>query len=503
MARDEEKEKLKKTILLLQDEIERLSSPPYITGTILDFADKNARISVDGVGVFEVPFGDKLKEEYKTGARVIINPMTKSVVGQSEFDIASGRVVTVEEVDGKNLRVQNRGESCFVLSNLEGVKVGDEVMLDPSGAIALKHWGKKKTPYVLEKIPEAPWSNIGGLEGIIGIVKEEIEDPIKHKEVFERYGRNPVKGVLLYGPPGCGKTMIAKSIAYNLSQLTSCPGKKDGHFIKVNGPEILDKWLGNSEGKIRRIFTAARDTASENGAPVVVFIDEADSILKTRGTGVSTDIYDSIVPQFLAELDGINGNGNVITVLASNREDIIDPAILRDGRVDRRIFVPRPSEEGAAEIFMIYLKNKPLDCRSFGKKDIKGIAEESSAQIYDGRNVAYRVVSPKGTLGFFLYSNLASGAMIKGIVDRASMYAIKREIAGNGRGISKDDIKRAIEEEFSDHDGFAQAIVPTDWEDVFGHNGRQYNRACQQGYLTLENIFSRIEDSTKLKEVKE
>ncbi|MEK9207885.1 MAG: AAA family ATPase, partial [Patescibacteria group bacterium] len=281
MAKDDRAEEMQKTILLLQEELERLKSPPYMSGTVLDIGNKSLRISVDGAGIYEVPSDEGLRKKVKRGSRVILNPMTKSALGYSEFNILGGEVATVDEVLGDRLRVQNRGEAYFVLNSVDGVKPGDEVMLDPSKAVAIERFSRKKTRYALEEVPVAPWTNIGGLEETIAQVRQEVEEPFIHRAVFEKYGREPAKGILLYGPPGCGKTMIAKSIAYNLARVNG--GEKatstNGHFIKVNGPEILEKWLGNSEANIRRIYGAAREAASENGSPVVIFIDEADAVL--------------------------------------------------------------------------------------------------------------------------------------------------------------------------------------------------------------------------------
>lgn len=512
MAKKTQEEKMaemQKTILLLQGEVERLSSPPYLSGTILDIGKETARVSIDNSGIYEIPFNDELKKKTEKGSRVILNPMSKSFVGNSEFETPWGEVATVDEVLEDRLRIQSKGEPYLIFNSLEDVKSGDEIMLDPSKAIAIEKLSRKKTKYVLEEVPVAPWTNIGGLEEVITKIKHEIEEPFVHREIFEKYGRKPAKGILLYGPPGCGKTMVAKSIAYNLAQLVNGKNRNyskgtNGHFIKINGPEILDKWVGNPEANIRRIYQAARESASENGSPVIVFVDEAEAILKKRGTGISSDVYDSIVPQFLAEMDGLNGQYNVITILATNREDIIDPAILRDGRIDRRIMVPRPNKEDASKIFQIYLADKPIQTKMFnlGKANTRKISEKLVEGIYDNKNTAYAVVHPdKGILGKFYYRHLMSGAMIKGIVDRASTYAIQREINGARRekGISQGDLEKSIYEGIRDHAGFAQALVKEDWEDVFDGQGRQYQEACAQGYLVLESM---LKNPTKLKEVK-
>ena len=509
MTRNNQTEDMQKTILFMREELERLKSPPYMSGTVLDVGKKAVRISIDGAGIYEIPSDNDLRQKVKRGSRVVLNPMTKSVIDYSEFASLGGTVATVDEVLNDRLRVQNKGESYVVLSSVEGVKPGDEVMLDPSKAVAVERFSRKKTRYALEEVPVAPWTNIGGLEETIAKIKQEIEEPFIHKEVFAKYGRRPAKGILLYGPPGCGKTMIAKSIAHNLAQVSRGDGatSTNGHFIKINGPEILDKWVGNSEANIRRIYEAARESASENGSPVVVFIDEAESVLKTRGSGISTDVYDSIVPQFLAEMDSFNGHNNVITVLATNREDIIDPAILRDGRVDRRIKVPRPNQKGASEIFQIYLGDKPLQNGLFGlgKTDTRKASERLIEGIYDDRNIAYAVVHPvNGVLGNFQYRHLMSEAMVKGMVDRASTYAIQREIKGGKAGISQQDLERSVGEEFMEHAGFAQTLVRDDWEDVFGGQGRQYKKAYEQGYLVLENMLKgSAQNPTKLREVKQ
>jgi len=470
-----------KEILLLRDELERLSAPPYQTATVLDIGDNTIRVSVDGSGIYEVLADAEVKKKVERGARVVLNPMSKAIVDHSEFNIQNGELATVEEVKNGRLKVNIKGEHKIVFHSLDGIKSGDEILLDPSGVLAVEKTDNKKTQYHLEKIPKAPWTCVGGLEGAIEKIKEEIEDPFKHREVFERYGRRPAKGILLYGPPGCGKTLLAKCIAYSLAKTRN---NANGQFINVKGPEILDKWVGNSEANIRRIYGSAREAAAESDNPVVVFIDEADSVLTTRGKNVSSDVYDTIVTQFLAELDGINGNGNVITVLATNREDMIDPAVLRDGRVDRRIKVPRPNEEGARSIFDIYLKDKPM--QGF-LRNPKKLAQSLIHRIYDENNIAYKVRQVgNGIVGAFPCRHLVSGAMIKGIVDRACGYAIHREINKGKKGLSQEDLDRAVEEELSENLGFGQSLVKDDWEQVFGSMGKPYLQMYNQGYLILE-----------------
>ena len=490
MAKSEREIELEKVVLVLEEEVKRLSSPPYITGTILDLGKKTAKVAIDGTDqAYEVVADAKIKEKLKRGARIVLNPKTQAIIDYSEFTTDTGELAIVDEATNGKLRVNVKGEPRIILSAIEGVKAGDEVLLDPSGKLAISKSDNKKTKYHLEEVPNAPWTNVGGLEEVIGKIQDEIEQPFLHQEVYAKYGRKPAKGILLYGPPGCGKTLIAKSIAYNLAKLTTGKeGKINGHFISIKGPEILDKWVGNSEANIRRIYQTARETAQETNSPVVVFIDEAEAVLKTRGTGISSDVGDTIVPQFLAELDGINGNGNVVTVLATNREDILDPAVVRDGRIDRKVKVPRPSKEGAREIFNLYLEGKPLQGLPILRKSVEAISKEITDQIYDSEKIAYNVISPRdGFLGSFSYRHLISGAMIKGIVDRACGYAIKREIENKRKsGLTREDLEQAAEEEFSDNLGFSQSLVKDDWQDVFGEKGRYYQDLAHQGYLVLE-----------------
>ncbi|MEI7719532.1 MAG: AAA family ATPase [archaeon] len=487
---------LKTQVMILEAEIDRMKQPPFATATVVELGEKTVKVAIKPGENYEVLVDPEMKGQPVIGRSVILSPKSHAIIGYSEFQPLAGNLAIVEEVIGKSIRASIRGETRMLVNAVEGVKAGDQVMLDSSDSVAVVKTDSKKTKYNLEEIPDAPWSNVAGLDDVIANIRAELEEPFKYKEVFAKYGRKPVKGVLLFGPPGCGKTMIARSIAYNLSQLD--PDKRGvGQFISVKGPEILDKWVGNSEANIRRIYAAARETAEETGAPVVVFIDEAESVLKKRGSGISTDVYDSIVPQFLAELDGINGNGNVITVLATNRQDILDPAVVRDGRIDRRIKVPRPNKEGCKQIFSLYLNGKPFAREggiTGGRPEVSELSTEIATAIYNPENIAYNVVSERdGTLGSFGYNNLISGAMIKGIVDRATGIAIRREIDfGKKTGLTRSDLESAVQAEFNDNIGFAQALVLDDWESVFGARGRKYQSLCDQGYLTLERAQDQL-----------
>lgn len=477
-------EEAEKEILLLKDELERIQQPPYMTGTVLDSGTKTTHIAIDHQGIYEIA---KVPEKFEKtsitrGSRVILNPKTSAVMGISEFPTPTGQVVSVEEIQDGRLKVIKDGKPHIVYNSMNGtVKVGDEVLLDEGGYIALQRFDKKKTKYMLEEVEKAPWNTIGGLEDVISVIKEEIEYPITHSKIYERYGKKPAKGILLFGPPGCGKTKLAKSIAYNLGVLAN---NGNAHFISVKGPEILDKYVGNSELNIRNIYAAARENSRETKAPTVVFVDEAEAIAKKRGTGISTDVYDSIVPQWLSEIDGMSTTDNVITILATNREDILDPAILRDGRVDRKIRIPRPNKKGCNEIFDIYFKNKPLQGAFTSVRDfISPILDE----IFSDDSMAYRVMSSDGQcLGKFGYKNLISGAMIEGMVARACGYAIKREIANGKKGICKDDLYSAFKDELNETTQMTQTLVKDDWKDVFGEKASQYEEMFRHGYINLQ-----------------
>jgi len=472
---------LKDHIEQLRSENSRLSTLTYV-GRVIKIGEKTLRVITEEGRVIEIeiPKENKIKE----GAKIILNHNWQ-MVDSSEFDDDVGQIATISQVYENKLKVDVDGQGRIVYNILSNCKTGDKIILDRSLSLAVQKLEKEKSNYLLENIVNAPWSNIGGLEEILTKIKQEVEEPLIHQKLFEKYGRKPAKGILLYGPPGCGKTMIAKSIAYSLAQMKG-------------------------------------DTA-------VVFVDEADAILKTRGSGISTDAYDSIVAQFLTEMDGVNGfskkekkqsalksnghfikingpeildkylgnseaiirkiykaargaAGNVITVFATNREEVIDSAILREGRVDRKIKVPRPSKQGAEQIFKIYLKDKPLQHSS-----VDELSKDICRDIYDGKNKMYNVISSKGELlGNFRFENIISGAMIKGVVDRACDFAIEREKNGLDSGLNKDDLYRSLKDKYNENRGLKQILTKNDWEDVFSEKGKEFYEAYQKGYLLIE-----------------
>ncbi|VVB78887.1 VCP-like ATPase [uncultured archaeon] len=490
-----ENEQLKRRVILLEGEINRLKElalPPYIPGTVLETGNKTARVVQDNKEVYEVSLHPKLKGKVRRGTRIVLHSQTKAIINYSEFKTVSGEVYFVEENVGDRLKIRNsKGDFSVILSSLEGLKSGDEIMLDPSGSIALEKLPRRKSKYTLEKVDDSPWEKVQGLEDTIQKIRFEIEFPYVHKEIFEKHKRKPAKGILLSGPPGCGKTLIARTIAYNLNSEARTKGKPYENFLCINGPEIFDKFLGNSEGNIRLMFRTAGEVAAQSEYPVIILFDEADSVFKTRGTGVSTDIYDSIVPTLLTEMDGLVAHKNIIVILATNREDVIDPAVLRDGRIDKKIKVPRPNKHGAKNIFKLYLDGMDFDKNLINGNSIDSIADYLTNAIYEDETPIYEVRNPSSgeILGSFGRKHLMSGALIRGLVNRADQYSIEREINGGKEGITKGDFERALYEGFLENSGFSQMLVLDDWEDVFGSEGKDYQKSCNNGIFTLVNSY--------------
>ncbi|MDI6788795.1 MAG: AAA family ATPase, partial [Planctomycetota bacterium] len=348
-------------------------------------------------------------------------------------------------------------EQKIIDSLVSDLKAGDTVRLDPSYNIALEKVGSRHKDFVLEKIPEVSWDMVRGVDYAIEALKEAIEYPYTYREVYKKYHKRIPKGVLLHGPPGCGKTLLAKSVAYNLSKTDKNNGNNgNGYFLNINGPEILNEYVGVSERAVRSIFSVARENSKENGYPTVIFIDEADAILQKRGSGISSDFNNTLVAQFLSELDGVESIDNYVVLLATNRPDMIDPAVLRPGRVDRKVKINRPDKKAAQNIFELYLADIPFCRKEISKlpkgKEIPYYAHMATARVYD---------FDKEKKCPCFYQDIISGAVIESIVQRASQEAIKREISaigrlasdrnGKGYGLKIDDLYNAIESEYLEH----------------------------------------------------
>lgn len=386
-----------------------------------------------------------------------------SLVGEDRLQVGGDQ-------PGEGQRLIFRG------SELAEVKVGDLVRLDATGRFALEVLDRpERNDYFVESIPETSWDQIGGQEKAIQLIRETIEYPLLHPEVFKAYGKKPIKGVLLYGPPGCGKTLIGKATAHNLAKEYSMRLGREVKecFLSVSGPKILNMWVGETERMVREIFSIARERAKE-GQLVFIFLDEAESLLRTRSSGRYFSMSNTVVPQFCAELDGMAELDNVILMLTSNRPDYIDPAILRPGRIDRKVKIERPSEEACRQILSIYLQSSlPIDCELLSRysDDEESAKEELINQTIDQlfkRQSSQEILTiylRNGTHETLHRSDLISGAMLENIVDRAKDIAIRRtlETPGNRGGLKVEDLIEAVNSEFTENDILPKSDQLEDW----------------------------------------
>ena len=471
----------------LEEVIKKVTSPANRIGTFLGSPAKDtAHIVVGGADYYcnvdpRIPLA-KLRK----GTRVLVNE-AYVIVGDLGFETA-GPVTKITEVLGEGrLRVgAEHGTQSMVLqrsSELDKTKLkaGDEVRVDPSYRIALELLASPKShEHYLDVVPELPWSKVGGQEAALEAIKDAIEMPLLHAELFKKFQHATPKGFLLYGPPGCGKTLIGKATAYNLTkQLREKSGvEMKEYFMHVKGPEILNMWVGESERIVREIFSTAREKRREGFMPFL-FIDEAESILGTRRASRYSNILSTLVPMFCAEMDGIESLGEVVIILASNRADLIDPAILRPGRIDRKIKVNRPNKEGAREIYRIYLTNDlPYDGAL--AKEVEGIGDaidrlvERIVEAQFARrdeNKFLEVTLRSGRKETLYRGDLLSGAIIASIAERAKGMAIKRAIARQAsgesmpvpEGISENDLRLAFNAEFVENDIFPPTDITEDW----------------------------------------
>ncbi len=415
------------------------------------------------------------------GARVKLNE-AYAIIGLMP-EAEGGTLVKVGQVmpDGR-LRIGSDspgGQSRLILraANLAETPIqsGDEVRLDGSGRLAIEHFpGQETQDYFIEEIAETPWSAVGGQEEAISLIKETIENPLLYPDLYRAYDKNPVKGILLYGPPGCGKTLMGKAIAWNLAREYSERHGVEARecFMHISGPKILNMWLGETERMVREIFATARRKASE-GRLVVIFIDEAESVLRTRSGGRYLNISNTVVPQFCAEMDGLVQLENVVLVLTSNRPDYIDPAILRPERIDRKVKVQRPNRDAARDILGIYLHDRlPLDPAEIAAHDgpacaRKALVEGALAALWKetGRTEFLRIQTRSGETKSLYWRDLVSGALLKSVVDRAKDAAIRRAIAEPNapHGINLADLEQALADEYRENEIFPKSDQVEDW----------------------------------------
>jgi proteasome-associated ATPase len=478
-------------IAALRDEVEKLTQPPAVYGTFIDFND-DGTVDIFASGrKMRVALHPGLDPgQIDRGNEVVLNE-SFTVIAVRESD-GQGEVVTVKEVlDDRRVLVYGRADEERVVEladSLRQVKLrsGDALLLDlRSNLLVEKLLRQEAEELILEEVPDITYADVGGLDAQIEAITDAVELPYLHRALFNDYDLPAPKGILLYGPPGCGKTLIAKAVANSLSQkVAELTGNRNvrSYFLNIKGPELLNKYVGETERQIRVVFQRAREKAEE-GVPVIIFFDEMDSLFRTRGTGISSDMESTIVPQLLAEIDGVESLRDVIVIGATNREDLIDPAILRPGRLDVKIKIERPDAEAAAQIFQRYLHSKlPIDeasIRDLGGGDrakaITVMIEETVANMYavHDENRFLEVTYQGGDKEVLYFKDFASGAMIENVVRRAKKLAVKREIADNGRGLRADDLIQSIRQEYRENEDLPNTTNPDDWARVSGKKGER------------------------------
>ena len=484
-------ESVRDQVLSLRDEIENLSKPPSAYGTIVKLND-DGTVDVTSSGrKMRVNALPSKMESLKIGDEVILNE--SMVLVDSRDPESSGEIVRVKEVlDGGNRAVvvgrtdEERVVEMAMGLHDSGLRSGDSVRVDERSGILLERLPRPEVEdLVLEQIPNETYEDVGGLDREIEMIVDAVELPFMHKELFSLYELPAPKGILLYGPPGCGKTLIAKAVANSLAlkvaEVTGDHAARS-YFLNIKGPELLNKYVGETERQIRLVFQRAREK-SEQGWPVIVFFDEMESLFRTRGTGISSDMESTIVPQLLAEIDGVETLQNVIVIGASNREDLIDPAILRPGRLDVKIKIKRPDEVAAAQIFSRYLTvdlpvdSELIDSLGGGDQDkaLKAMTDEAVAAMYSTQeaNQFLEVTYQNGEKEVLYFKDFASGAMIENIVRRAKKLAIKRDLAGGVKGLQVEDLLTAVRQEFREHEDLPNTTNPDDWAKISGKKGER------------------------------
>ncbi|CAB4576721.1 MAG: proteasome ATPase [Actinobacteria bacterium] len=479
-------------IASLREEVEKLTQPPAAYGTFLGQNDDGTADVFSGGRKVRVSLHPDINaRELTRGSEVVLNESLNVVMARSPE--RTGEVVTFKELlsDGLRAMVVGRADEEQVVeigADLLGVKLrsGDSVLLDARASMLLEKLPRADIEQlVLEEVPDVSYEDVGGLDSQIEQIMDAVELPFLHHDLFAEHKLPAPKGILLYGPPGCGKTLIAKAVANSLAKkVAEVSGDEHArsYFLNIKGPELLNKYVGETERQIRLVFERAREK-SEEGWPVIVFFDEMDSLFRTRGTGISSDMESTIVPQLLAEIDGVETLKNVIVIGASNREDLIDPAILRPGRLDVKIKIERPDENSAGQIFARYLTaDLPLDASevdSLGggdpEKTVRVMIEQTVAEMYraDEANQFLEVTYQNGDKEIMYFKDFSSGAMIENIVRRAKKLAIKRFLRTNERGIRVDDMFESIHQEYKEHEDLPNTTNPDDWAKISGKKGER------------------------------
>ncbi len=477
-------------ITSLKEEVDRLAQPPAGYGTFIDAHDDGSVDVFTGGRKMRVSVSPTVEvDELCRGQEVMLNEALNVVAAQAYESV--GEVVMLKELMADKDRVLvigNADEERVVrlAEPLRDVRLraGDSLLLDARAGYVYEKVPKSEVEeLVLEEVPDIDYASIGGLGGQIEQIRDAIELPYLHPDLFTEHQLKPPKGILLYGPPGCGKTLIAKAVASSLAKKVADRTGEEGKsfFLNIKGPELLNKYVGETERHIRLVFQRAREKAGE-GTPVIVFFDEMDSLFRTRGSGVSSDVENTIVPQLLSEIDGVEGLENVIVIGASNREDMIDPAILRPGRLDVKIKIERPDAESARDIFSKYLLSVlPLhadDLDEFGGDRtacVGAMIQRTVERMYSEseENRFLEVTYANGDKEVLYFKDFNSGAMIQNIVDRAKKMAIKQVIEIGQKGLRVQHLLQACVDEFKENEDLPNTTNPDDWARISGKKGER------------------------------
>ena len=478
-------------IVAMKEEIDRLAQPPSGYGIFVELFDDGTVDVFTGGRKLRVAVSPEIEiEELQRGREVMLNEAL-NVVRVMGFERV-GEVVMFKEMlaDGERALVLGHTDDERIVRIAETLgdqklRAGDSLLLEPKSGYVYERIPKAEVEeLVLEEVPDIDYASIGGLSGQIEQIRDAVELPYLHQELFREHELQPPKGILLYGPPGCGKTLIAKAVANSLAKkVAEVTGKPEGKsfFLNIKGPELLNKYVGETERHIRLVFQRAREKASE-GVPVIVFFDEMDSLFRTRGSGVSSDVENTIVPQLLSEIDGVEGLENVIVIGASNREDMIDPAILRPGRLDVKIKIERPDAEAARDIFTKYLRDTlplhPDDVAENGNDRLATAAamiQRAVERMYSEteENRFLEVTYANGDKEVLYFKDFNSGAMIENIVARAKKYAIKEYLDTGQKGIRVQHLLTACVDEFKENEDLPNTTNPDDWARISGKKGER------------------------------